>query len=936
VTYLTGTSCIVGEGKLKPKGVALVAAVALGAVGLTAALPSALAATGPPVSTSPPVITGTAVQGHTLTSTVGGWTRKPTSFVRQWYDCNTSGNACVPIPNTNTPKYILTSADVGSTIKVAVTATNSGGSATATSAPTAVVQAAATAPTNDSPPTISGTAQDGQTLTAGPGTWSGTQPLTYAYQWQRCDTSGGNCVGISGATGTTYTVASADVGHTLVVVVTASNSGGKASAPSSPTVIIQATPPALASSPTAAGTPQEGQTLTATTGTWSGTTPITYTYQWETCDPSGLDCSPINGATNSTYAVTPAEVGFTISVLVTATNSAGNASAYSAATAVVQSTSAPAQNTSPPVVTGTVAAGQQLTASSGTWTGAPPINYAYQWQGCDSNGANCVNIVGATASTYAPTSSDVGNTLAVVVTGSNNDGQSTATSVPTATVQSASTGSTTIFNDGFESGSFSAWSPGVTTGGDGTATVQGTIVKSGSFAAQLSESATSGSKAYLREGFSAQQDLTASGDFQILQQGASGSNVQFFRFFDPSGTRLVQVYRQNGTSGAIWVSYGGAFYSTTGTLALNTWANVSAHVTTNGAASTVAVTLNGRQIYQTTTASLGTAGITTLQLGNDTAAQTFNLVADNISVQTGSGSSGTPPANTAPPTVSGTAQQGQTLTATNGSWTGTAPISYAYQWQRCTSSGTNCANIAFATAATYTATSTDVGSTLRIAVTASNTAGSATGFSAPTAVVAAPSPPPGIVAQWHMNETSGTTMVDSAGAHDGALHGPVQLGLPGVSGTAFGFNGSSTYVDVPSTADLNPGSANITFTIHLQTTGTPPPAPADWDLFRKGLYTTNGAEYKMEFQQSGQASCGFEGTGGYAELAAGPAINDGQWHTISCVKTSTAIQVVVDGQVFSKAANVGSITNNSDVVIGARPGSDWYKGQLDEASIQIG
>jgi hypothetical protein len=106
-------------------------------------------------------------------------------------------------------------------------------------------------------------------------------------------------------------------------------------------------------------------------------------------------------------------------------------------------------------------------------------------------------------------------------------------------------------------------------------------------------------------------------------------------------------------------------------------------------------------------------------------------------------------------------------------------------------------------------------------------------------------------------------------------------------------------------------------------------------VFRKGLYTS-GAEYKMEFQQTGQASCGFEGSGGYAELVAGSAINDGQWHTVSCVKTSSAIEVVVDGQVFSKAANVGSIANTTDIDIGGRPGSDWYQGQLDEASIQIG
>jgi hypothetical protein len=185
-----------------------------------------------------------------------------------------------------------------------------------------------------------------------------------------------------------------------------------------------------------------------------------------------------------------------------------------------------------------------------------------------------------------------------------------------------------------------------------------------------------------------------------------------------------------------------------------------------------------------------------------------------------------------------------------------------------------------------------------------------------------------------MDETSGTTMFDSSVSHDGKLY-DVQLGRPGVTGTSYGFTGSS-YADVPSATDLNPGSADIAFTIHVQTTGTPPPSPNDWDIFRKGDYVTGGGEYKMELQSTGQASCGFEGTGGYAELVAGPAINDGQWHRVSCVKTSTAIEVVVDGQVFSKAAKIGSISNNSDVILGTHPGSDWYQGQLDEASIKIG
>jgi hypothetical protein len=98
------------------------------------------------------------------------------------------------------------------------------------------------------------------------------------------------------------------------------------------------------------------------------------------------------------------------------------------------------------------------------------------------------------------------------------------------------------------------------------------------------------------------------------------------------------------------------------------------------------------------------------------------------------------PANTSPPTISGQAVEGQTLTATTGTWTGTAPINFSYQWQRCDQSGLNCANIAGATAQTYALTSADVGRTIRVAVTAQNANGSSTAFSAPTAPVTAAGP----------------------------------------------------------------------------------------------------------------------------------------------------------------------------------------------------
>ena len=122
--------------------------------------------------------------------------------------------------------------------------------------------------------------------------------------------------------------------------------------------------------------------------------------------------------------------------------------------------------------------------------------------------------------------------------------------------------------------------------------------------------------------------------------------------------------------------------------------------------------------------------------------------------------------------------------------------------------------------------------------------------------------------------------------------------------------------------------------MHLKATSAP--ASPDWDLIRKGLYETAGGEYKMEYQPSGQVSCGFKGSAGYAELIAGPAVNNGQWHTVRCVKTSSSIQVVVDGKTFSMAATIGSIANTAPVVIGARPGSEFFKGSLDHASIRVG
>ena len=98
------------------------------------------------------------------------------------------------------------------------------------------------APANTQPPVVSGTPEVGKGLTTTNGTWSGTTPLSFSYQWRRCDRNGGSCADISGANDNTYTVQNADDGNSLRVVVTAKNGDGTDNATSVPTAVVSGAP----------------------------------------------------------------------------------------------------------------------------------------------------------------------------------------------------------------------------------------------------------------------------------------------------------------------------------------------------------------------------------------------------------------------------------------------------------------------------------------------------------------------------------------------------------------------------------------------------------------------------------------------------------------------------------------------------------------------
>ncbi len=340
-----------------------------------------------PTNNTKPSITGILEAGQTLTVNPGTWTPDPLAIpqaISGYSYAWTSGGIAVGSDSTT---YPVATTDIGKAIAVTVTATDSTGSTAAAPVSAGTVPAP---PQNSVAPAITGIVQEGQTLTAGTGTWSGTAPITYSYAW----TSGGSPVGTNSST---YTVATTDVGKTIAVSVSASGPGGIGGpVPSAATTPVLPLPPANAGIPTISGPAQQGQTLTVTHGTWTNPPLTAINDQWEQCSPLGGGCTAIPGQTGNTYTLGPGDVGHTIAVAETASNAGGSVlvAAVSPGTAAVTATSVTsivAFSSNSPTANQTVTLVATVTSSSGN---ASPhgsmtfFNGSNGISGCSGKGVN--------------------------------------------------------------------------------------------------------------------------------------------------------------------------------------------------------------------------------------------------------------------------------------------------------------------------------------------------------------------------------------------------------------------------------------------------------------------------------------------------------------------------------------------------------------------
>ena len=384
-------------------------------------------------ATGAPTISGTAQVGEVLEVDTSGIADADgftdAAFTYQWLADD------VDISGATGSTYTLTDSEEGKAVKIEVSFTDDeGNNETLTSAAT---DAVAAAPTTNTPatgaPTITGTAQVGETLTAntsGVTDADGLSSVQYEYQWLANDSD------ISGATSATYTLVAEDEGKAIKVKVSfTDDADNEETLTSGATDEVAARPNSPATgAPAISGTAQVGETLTANTSGIAdadGLSNVQYEYQWL------ADDSDISGAANTTYTPVSADEGKTVTVRVSFTDDAGNGETLtSAATDAVAAAPTPnSPATGAPTISGTAQVGETLTADTSGIAdedGLTNATYSFQWLTDDTE------IAGATSLTYTLADTDEGKAIKVEVSFTDDSGNDESlTSVATDAVAAA-------------------------------------------------------------------------------------------------------------------------------------------------------------------------------------------------------------------------------------------------------------------------------------------------------------------------------------------------------------------------------------------------------------------------------------------------------------------------------------------------------------------
>ncbi len=365
----------------------------------------------PPKARELPKVSGTDEVGQPLTcaNPETNWDgSRPLTFKYRWLR---NGTAIGKEASGST--YVPEAADEGQPVQCEVTASNSEGSAAATSQP---VEIRLKPPENTRQPEVKGSAtEEGATLECAKGTWTGSP--TFEYEWLR--ESGlrepGQVSPLS--KGNTYKVPLGERGYTLYCSVRATNSGGSRSRQSGPFVIAESggSPPVARSRPQVSGSFEFGQKLTCSAGGWENE-PTTYTYQW--VRDAGAGEVSLELGTTSSYKVVSEDEGHSLSCRVTAVNGFGKATEESERHKIKGGKPVP---TAPaPELSGNARVGESITCLHGGWSGAPRPTYSYQWL------RNHVEIKGASGLAYTIVGADRGGSLTCVVTAENSEGIGTA------------------------------------------------------------------------------------------------------------------------------------------------------------------------------------------------------------------------------------------------------------------------------------------------------------------------------------------------------------------------------------------------------------------------------------------------------------------------------------------------------------------------------